>query len=321
MANNQTQLLPAYLVTGSDALKREAVIRRLRTRISQLGDLEFNFDLFSGEAALGADIVAACNTLPFASDVRLVQVDSVEKLKKADSEALVGYLGAPCESTVLCLISDGLAKNTRLYKAIAKLGAQAVIDCSVPKRRDLPALIRSMALTHGASITNSAANALLDLVGEDTVALDAELKKLALAHRGTDPINDSEVTAMVSPMAEVKPWEFVDAFSSRNIQKCMMLQTRMKSVSPLALLAMCVNRIRELMTAQCLMERGQSGNLASVLKMPDWRVKNHRTWARGFSSDELRAALFSARDAEQAMKSGADPQTTFDAWYMAVVSR
>ena len=81
MAKNDAQpLLPAYLVTGADELKRETVVRRLRERVGREGDLSFNFEAFSGERATGEDIVAACNTMPFASTLRLVQVDDVDKL-------------------------------------------------------------------------------------------------------------------------------------------------------------------------------------------------------------------------------------------------
>ena len=322
MANNENKgLLPAYLVTGTDELKRETVVRRLRERVAKEGDISFNCDEFGGESAAGADIVAACNTLPFASNVRLVQVMAVDRLKKADQEELIEYLKSPSDTTVLALVASGLAKNTRLYKAVAALGKTAVIDCAPIKRRELPSRVRSMAVSHGVTITDAAANALIDLVGENTVALDGELQKLALAHRGSDPINDNEVTGMVSRTAEVKPWEFVDAFSERNVRKCLILRSRMDSVTPYALMAMCVNRVRELITAQCLARRGQSNALAKMLGVPDWRVKNHVRWARGFESDRLRQALVSARDAERAMKSGADPEREFQSWYISVITR
>ena len=90
MATNRSKpLLPAYLVTGADELKRETTVRRLHQRISQLGDLSFNYDHFTHENATGTAIVTACNTLPFASEARLVQVDDADKLKKTDSEAIV----------------------------------------------------------------------------------------------------------------------------------------------------------------------------------------------------------------------------------------
>lgn len=314
-------LLPVYLIVGEDALKRDAVMKRLRARLSAMGDLSFNADEFNGETALGSDITTACNTVPFASPVRLVEVRSADKLKKADAEELVTYLDAPNGTTVLALVAEKLAKNTRLYKAVAKHGKTAVIDCAPLKRYELPKMVRSMAVGHGVTLTEGAAVKLVDLVGEDTVHLDNELKKIALAHRGADAVNEHEIVAMVSRTAEVKPWEFVDAFAARDARKCLLYLSRMESTSPHALLAMCTTRLRELVCARCMAERGNARGVAAALKMPDWRCKNHVAWARGFTAAELRAALVSARDTERAMKSGVDPHAAFLDWILAVTVR
>ena len=166
--------------------------------------------------------MSACNTVPFASPLRLVAVRNAEKLKKPDAEALVAYLESPSPTTVLALEAEKLAKNTRLYKAAAKHGKSAVIDCAPLKRYELPKMVRSMAVGHGVTLTEGAAAKIVELVGEDTVHLDNEVRKIALAHRGADPVNEHEIVALVSRTAEVKPWEFVDAFSARDLQKCLL---------------------------------------------------------------------------------------------------
>lgn len=314
-------MLPVYLVVGEDALKRSAVMKRLKARISSLGDLSFNSDEIDGETALGADIVAACNTVPFASPIRLVEVRAAGKLKKADAEAVVSYLASPSDATVLALVADKLAKNTRLYKAVAAHGKTAIIDCSPLKRHELPKTVRSLAVGHGVTFTAAAAEKLVELVGEDTVRLDNEVKKVALAHHGADAVGEVEVVRMVSRTAEVKPWEFVDAFASRDVRTCLLLLSRMESTSPHALLAMCTTRLRELICARAFVERGNPRGVAAALKMPDWRVKNHVAWARGFTASELRAALGSARDAERSMKSGGDADAAFLDWTISVIRR
>lgn len=319
--NKHDALLPAYLVVGEDALKRETVMTRLRARLATLGDLSFNSDEFNGETALGDDVVTACNTVPFASPVRLVEVRGAEKLKKGDSEALVSYLSSPNEMTVLALIAEKMAKNTRLFKAVNALGKAAVIDCAPLKRFELPKTIRSLAVGHGVTLTQGAANKLIELVGEDTVHLDSELKKIALAHRGTDAVNEHEIVEMVARTAEVKPWELVDALSARDLQKCLLYLGRMKSTSPHALLALCTTRLRELLCAHALADRGNAQGIAAALKMPDWRCKNHARWALLFSSEELRNAVIAARNTERAMKSGADPATAFLEWVLLVTAR
>lgn len=314
-------LLPVYLTVGDDSLKREAVEARLVKRISALGDISFNSDTFDGEKASGSVIVDACNTMPFASDVRLVTVRNADKLKKADSEKLVEYLDSPSESTVLALYATSLAKSTRLYKAIAKFGKTAVIECMSPKAKDLPALVSKMAQSHGIVLTRGAVQSLIEFVGTDTVALDGELKKISLAHRGDDPVNEGEISLMVAHTAEIKPWELVNAISARNKQRSLYCLSHMPSASPYALIGMCVTRIRELMITQSLLRKGAGGALAATLKQPDWKVKSHPQWARNYRAAELRAGLVSARDTEKAMKTGAkDPNAAFEEWMLGFLS-
>ena len=105
---------------GEDSLKRSRTLEKLRGRLEELGDLAFNSDALDGELAEGGDIVTACNTVPFASEKRLVHVRNADKLKKVDAEAVVSYLKSPCETTVLLLEAEKPVKNTRLYKAVAR---------------------------------------------------------------------------------------------------------------------------------------------------------------------------------------------------------
>ena len=286
-----------------------------------MGDMAFNSDEFDGESAEGAAIAAACNTMPFASPVRLVYVRNVDKLKKADAEELVNYLKAPSATTVLACEAEKLARNTRLYKALAAAGPKAVIDCAPPKSWELPKRVRAMACTHGITLTEGAASALVELVGENTVHLDNELKKIALAHGTGEGVGEREVRALVARTSEVKPWDFTAAFAERNLGKCLALRSKMESTSPHVLIALCTTRLRELMAAQSMARRGNPRGLAKALGAPDWRVKNHGAWARQWRPEELRRALASSRDAEQAMKSGSDPDEVFYRWLVETLKR
>ena len=204
---------------------------------------------------------------------------------------------------------------------MTNFGKQAVIDCAPMKRYELARALREMAVGHGFTMTGGAADKLRALVGEDTVRLDSELRKLALAHKGSGPVTEQEVEMLVARTSEAKPWEFTDAFSARDAKRCLSVKARLDSASPYALIAMCTNRLRELCCAKSLAQRGEGARLAEVLKVPAWRVKNHDAWARGFSDEELRAAFSSARDCERAMKSGADPERAFEEWYLGVIGR
>lgn len=321
-AQKDTTLLPAYLVNGEDHLKRERVLKRLKMRLEKEGDLSFNHDTFEGASASGEEIASACRVVPFASEKRLVAVNLADKLAKKSQAELVDYLKAPCESTVLVLVADKLAKNTALYKAVAGFGKSAVIECVPPKKKDLVNQVRDMAPSHGVTMTQGAAAALVELVGEDTVHLDAELEKLSLMQRSGDVIEEGQVRDAVARVSEVKPWEFVDAFAARALPECVRMLRLMPSASPYALLRQCVGRVRELMCAQVMLASG--GNavalVSEALKMPDWKVRGYVSCARNFTAAELRRALETSLETERKMKGGSVPEAAFLDWVVDTLS-
>ena len=315
-------LLACYLVVGEDALKKRTTQERLRKRMEAYGPLDFNHEVFDAQTATGEAVVDACNTLPFASEKRLVEVNEIDKFQKASQDLIVDYLSHPNETTVLLLVADKLAKNTRLYKAVAAIGKNSVISCEPKKRYDLVRDVRNMAPSHGFTMTAAAAERLVELVGEDTIRIDTELRKLSLAKQGGNAVTDRDVDALVARTAAPKPWEFADAFASRNLRRCIDLLEKLDA-TPTYLLSLCVTRIRELICAQSLDARGQSNRLPEELGLSanqGWRVKNHLKWSRAFRAGKLEAALISARDCERAMKSGGDQNDALVDWLLDVLS-
>ena len=89
-------LLPAYLIVGEDQLKREHMLKALTKRFSEMGDITLNSTTFAAKSVTGGDeIIDACNTIPFCSDLRLVVVKDLDHLDKAAQEALAAYLAQP----------------------------------------------------------------------------------------------------------------------------------------------------------------------------------------------------------------------------------
>ena len=124
-------LLPGYLIVGSDELKSSRAVERMRDRLERSGMAEFNLDERDmAKDPQMDDIIASLNTFPMGSEFRLVILANCDKLPKAVSEPLVEYFSDPSPTTVCLVVATSLAKNTRLYKAIKKLGDKAVIDCA-----------------------------------------------------------------------------------------------------------------------------------------------------------------------------------------------
>ena len=149
---------------GTDEVKVRKSIERLDARLEKTGYAEFNRDRMKGSDVTDPSALrASLDTLPFGSDFRLVIVDDVDAAPKSVTEEIVSYLANPCPTTVLIMTAKKLAKNTRLYKATAKLGDKAIVDCATLKRGRLPDRVVSLARDRGKVMSADAAELLVQL--------------------------------------------------------------------------------------------------------------------------------------------------------------
>ncbi len=230
---------------------------------------------------------------------------------------LADYLASPNPTTVLAMTCAKMPKSTRLYKAVAKLDEKAVMDCAPKKRWELPPQVAGMARTRGKQMDPEAAELLVRLVGESTTMLDTEVRKLASTIGDRANITAADVEANVTRIAEVKPWDFLDAVCQRDPALAMRMLDEMPSQSPIGLFTLAVSRLRELIAAKALAERGTPGMLAQTLGMQSWQVKNHATWARNYTMAELLAALRGAATCDEALKSTPDKTRAIQRWVLS----
>lgn len=313
-------LLPAYLIVGADELKRDAAVRRLRSRVpADMAD--FNLDELDGASLEEpGQLISSAQTMPFCADFRLVIVNGAGQLAKPVSEAVVSYLTDPNPQCVLCLVAEKLAKNTRLYKAVAKVGPRSVIDCAPLKRWELPPYVVRLAQKRGLSMDNAAAQELVERVGESTVALDNQIATLAQLVGDAGRITLADVEANVAQIAEVSPWAFADAVCERNAPRAMEMLNLMKAPSLVFLHSVLVGRLRELICAKSLDARGAASGLARELGRQSWQVKNHVRWSRAFGEEELVELLGQAAVCERALKGSQDSEAAFARFVLAMAS-
>ena len=315
------QLLAAYLAVGPDELKRKETLSRLKARAA--GPFEaFNLEEIEASADLEPQtLLSSLNTLPMGADRRIVVVENAEKLPKPVSEALVKYLANPNEACTLCLTATTLAKTTRLYKALAKVGPKAVIDCSAKKGRDLLPYVQKLARSHNLTISSDAASELTARVGESSTMLDTQLASLSALLGGGGNVTLGLVESNVARVAEVKPWEFLDRLAQRDLARSLQLLRLLDGGSAIGLCSLVCGRVRELICAKSLAARGEGGLVAKELKKQDWQVRNLGRWASNFRDGELEHLLSECADADAALKSGADERSTLTALVCSVCGR
>ncbi len=292
-------LLPVYLVTGSDRPKVARALRRLRARFG-----DESIEHLAADTASGADAVAACNALGlFAGGEggRLVIVEAVERWRKADVDAVTEYLADPVPGAVLALIATETLRSDALANAVTAVGR--VLPFDAPKPRDLPAWVRAQFEGLGGDIEPEAARALVEIVGDDLVALATEADKITI-WAGGHPIARADVEALATPAREAAAWAITDAWGDRDAAGLMAAgEAELERRDPFAIAVRLASHVSLVRSLKVLAAEGLGAKeIAKRVKLHEFRVRKALGHADRYSQEELDAAVVRLAALDAALK-------------------
>lgn len=292
-------LLPVYLLTGSDRPKHTRALRRLRARFGPE-----SVENLSADAATGADAVVACNALGlFAGEGggRLVVVDGVERWRKADVDAVSAYLSEPVPGAVLALVAQEPLRSSALVELCKKRGQ--VLHFELPKPSNLHAWVRGEFERLGGNADSEAARALVELVGDDPVALAGEVEKI-VAWAGGEPISRGDVEQLAAHGREAAAWAVTDAWGARDLPGVLATcELALERREPFAIAVGLAGHVGRVRAAQALAEEGlRTRDIAARLKMKEFPARKALQHAENYSSEELDSALVRLAELDAALK-------------------
>ncbi|HEU6445235.1 MAG TPA: DNA polymerase III subunit delta [Gaiellaceae bacterium] len=292
-------LLPVYLVTGSDRPKVARALRRLRSRFG-----DESVEHLSADTVGGADAVAACNALGLfaAGDGgRLVVVDGVERWKKADADAVAAYLADPVPGAVLALVAGEPPRSDALAKAVSSVGR--VLAFEAPKARDLPSWVRTQFEGLGASLDPDAARALVEIVGDDLVALATEADKITI-WAGGRPITRADIEAVAAPAREAAAWAITDAWGERDAGALVAAgEAELERRDPFVIAVRLAAHVSLVRTVKLLAAEGVGArDIAKRVKVHEFRVRKALSHADRYSQEELDSVLVRLAALDAALK-------------------
>jgi DNA polymerase-3 subunit delta len=289
-------LLPSYLLTGTDRPKISRALRRLRIRFGE--EAVEVLDSASGEEA-----VAAMNSLGLFGTGQLVIVHGVERWKKADCEALGAYLADPVAGSVLALVADEPPKDAALAQLVAKRGGE-VLAYDVPKPKDPSVWVRSEFARLGAEASDDAARRLVEISGDDVALLEREVEKLAAWAAG-EQIGPGEVEELAVPQHDAPVWALADAWGSRDVARVLAAceAELEKDAEPFLIAVRLAAQVALVRGVQALSDEGLAArDIAKQLKKHEFRVRKALGHAERYSRDELDAAVVRLAELDAALK-------------------
>ncbi len=202
---------PVYLLLGEEAFLRHRARNLLHDRI--VGAEKGTVSIFTSDDPLETILGDLRGDSLFASR-RMVEVIQADKLLREKCDAVVRYLDRPSGSGVLVLDATKVDGRTKLPGAIRAAGM--IVDCPLMRDGDLAGWLRAEVSRRGFRIASAAVGALLDEIGNNLFALDAEIEKLITYAGDKKEIEADAVARLTGNVKSWAVWAMGDALGKRD---------------------------------------------------------------------------------------------------------
>lgn len=303
-----------YLLHGPEEFTKEQALSQLTEQLVPQQFKDLNYQMINGTETNAGAIIAACETLPFLSDRRLIVVKNYNGLggkKDGDEEMLKKYLDRVPDSTCLVFYHRGDADKARIiYKAIKKHGEAVEFV-----RLKNPELIRWTTKTfkkYNKEISREDMNYFLIQVGNSLEDIHNEIQKLS-SYAGSSPrITREAIDKLITPSPEFTVFQLIDAVSARQKGKALQLLEALldSGQSVFGIVSLIARQMKTMLLCKDYTGKGVSLKTAQdALKaepygLHPYAVKKGIDQSQNFSMEQLRDYLNKCLELDYGIKSG-----------------
>jgi len=318
------QTYPIYFLYGPEDYLIEDEIQRLLNRTLSQKERGLNLHIFSGEEHRSQEILQTSQTLPMFSRYRFVLVREADQFDEESIEAFLKYIQNPSPTTCLVMCGQTLSLWKRHQREIEKVGK--VGEYPRLKGKGLALGIRKRMEERGKTITEEAADYLLEVLGDHLQDIVNGLEKIFLSVGEKRKIELSDVEGITSEVKVSTVFDLTDAIGQQNLEKAFrILEKALESKAipfrkeeevpkrrddpvPLLLSMMAkqywnIWKVKEMNSSQ-----QELGELAKLLRMQTWNVKKLIDQEKNFSESSLREGILKCHQTDLAIKRGRGPK-------------
>jgi DNA polymerase III subunit delta len=311
----------AYLLWGEDSLSRDEVVRNFRERMLARPAGDFNLSEFRAPDLTAREIIAACDSLPFADTRRLVIVyrlfswrprlaagrqeraESANPLK-SEREALLEYLPSLAPTTTLLLVEAALSPTQRA-ELVARLPAHRSDErtFSAPRDFGLEQWLMKRASARGGELGPGVAGILREHGPRSLEALDQELAKL-IAYAGDEAVTVSALNELL-PGAELVVFDLLDAVAEGRSADALRTLRRLlnQGLRPEELAPQIISLYRRLLI--CRLALAERADPSAIQRTHGVKlIEKLKSQARALSLERIESALDRLVTFDRALKRG-----------------
>ena len=295
-----TQAKPTvYLLYGDDLLAMREAVGRLR---AQLGDplaADMNLQRFHARSLDPAQLEAACMSIPFLAERRIVLVESIEQLKDSSTamkRVLLLLPRVPPTTALVFLAEVSLERRDaeasfRTSSALLRWiedhpGTAFSKSLPLPRGEAFERWLQARAQAHHARLSPAGASLLAEFTAGDPLTADLELEKLS-DFVGSDRAISPEDIELLSPyQGQTDVFAMVDAMGNRDTHAALrLLDQILAQEDARAIFPMIVRQFRLILLAHEAEAAGQSAQVA--LPAPPFVARKAASQARRFARADL----------------------------------
>lgn len=282
----QKKIEPCYLVQGEDILLYDEALKLIKNACN-LSFEEFNFQKFDDDTFSADLVLDALETLPFASEKKVVLLKNITKFSEDFKKKLVAYLKSPLPST--CLVIFDFA-NKFDFLISEKISAKRLDEESLKNIVE-----EELSKSHKA-IKKEALSLLLSYCCDYYSLIKNELKKLSDAP--TDVITEKDIANMVTKETEYSVFELTEALSKKDAKKAVELLSLMDKDSKT--FNLILNHFRRLFFVAI----SKDEDLSKLLNVKEYAIVKAKELSRNFSKIQLKNIYSLLDDVDFYIKNG-----------------
>lgn len=293
----------AYLLYGEEAYLRLQYKNKLKDALVTAGDT-MNYHYFEGKGTDPNALIDLAETMPFFADRRVILVENSGFFKKT-AEQLAAYLEQPSPTVCFVFVETEVDKRSKMFKSLTKNGR--AVEFAAQNEATLKKWILVMLKKENKKITEAAMDYFLQKTGTDMENISRELEKLFSYTWGRDVITIQDIDAVCIRQVSNQIFDMVEAIGLRNQAKALKLYYDLLSLKepPMRILFLIGRQFNMLIQVKQLKKKGYDDKkIGEKTGLHGFIVKKYVAQAARFSSAELRDALQSAVEADEAVKTG-----------------
>ncbi len=293
---------PVYLFYGEESFVIEKFVQDIIKNALEPGNEDFNLDILYGNETDGAKIVNIAMSYPMMTDKRVVLVKNIHMLKTPSLELLLKYIQNPAKTTCLLLTCVGLGNKhlKEIDKICTSFYAKPLYDYQIPE------WIQDYLAGKKMTITNEALRLLHASAGNSLQNLSMEIEKILLNTGDRERIETADVEAVVGASKQYNVFELCDSVGYKKLQVSIHILNHLLQLgeSPGLIISM-LNRhfTRLLITKELNVHKTNEQEMARVLKVHHYFVKNYIRQAGFFSNRQLKNAFSLLLETDELLKS------------------